>query len=394
MRRRGVLAGSAALLAPAIVRAQPLAPVRLGVLGDVGGMGAATSGPPVIAAVQLAIGDSGHLAGGREVAVLAETFRGRPDDALAIARRWLVQDQVTAILDVPGTTAAIEVQALATRLDRALLNTGSVLADLTEELCSVVATAWGDDVRAMAGAMARAAAQDGRRDWFLIHLDGVLSTLVQREASRAIQAAGGRVVGVSRRPEGAADFAPALAQARASGAAMIGLCDAGDTLGALLAQAHEAPAAATQTMAAFLGTLMDARRLGSAAEGVWLARSFYWNDSDFTRGFARRFLAMTGRMPDASHAAAFVATRHLLRAIAAGEGLDGVALNRVLRRVPAFVFGPSVRLSADGRVPRDMGVFRVRPAGVSEWDVLHRIATIPAGELYTVRATARCSRPG
>lgn len=66
----------------------------------------------------------------------------------------------------------------------------------------------------------------------------------------------------------------------------------------------------------------------ASAAGPSLAWSFYRNDDDLTRGFARRVLA---------------ATRHLPRAITKWEGLDGIALNRVIRRMPAYLFGPAAR---------------------------------------------------
>lgn len=63
----------------------------------------------------------------------------------------------------------------------------------------------------------------------------------------------------------------------------------------------------------------------ASTPGPWLAWSFYWNDHDLSRGFAPR------------------PGRHLPRAITKQEGLDGIALNRVIRRMSAYLFGPAAR---------------------------------------------------
>lgn len=255
-RRQLLLASS--LLPLGMAHAQPVRPIRIGVLGDMTGMAGTVSGPPVSAAVRLAIGDSAGLPDGRPVEVLTGTFHNRPDEALAIARQWFADDGVIAILDVPGINAPSAVQRLATRLDRAMLNTGSVNADLHGAECSTTATHWADDLRAMAAALARAAVADSRETWFLIHLDTAIGSIAQREAARAIAASGGRVVGVSRRPEGTRDYATAFAQARDSGARMIGFCDPFDDLAAQIAQARAAGLfGPDRTPAAFLGTLRN-----------------------------------------------------------------------------------------------------------------------------------------
>jgi len=391
--RRSLLAGGVML--PGLARAQPTRPVRIGVLGDASGMAGTISGPPVVAAVRLAIGDGGRLPEGQDIQVLSGTFNARPDEALAIARTWFMDDGVIAVLDVPGMNTPSAVQRLATRFNRAVLNTGSINADLYGAECSVTATHWADDMRAMAAALARASVKDSRETWFLIHLDTAIGTLVQREAAKAIAAAGGRVVGVSRRPEGTQDYATVFAHARDSGARMIGFCDPFDDLAIQVAQARAAGVSAPdRTPAAFLGTLMDVKRLGADAAGLWLARSFYWNDNDLTRGFARRFLATTGRMPDSSHAAAYAATRHLLRAIAEREGLDGIALNRVMRRMPAYLFGSAARPLPDGRVPREMAVYRVRANPSTDWDLLEKITNFASVDPNTTPLSPRCARPG
>ena len=384
----GALAG-AALARPAIAQ---LRPVRIGVLGDSTGMGAGSAGADT--AVRLAIADSGGRADGRRIEIVSGAFRWRPDEALAVARDWFDAQGVGAIMDAPGLAAPAAVQRLAQERGRSVLNTGSAHPDLTGAACVPVATHWSDDMRAIAWALA---AQAGRARWFLVATDTPFAAFVHREAVRAIEAVGGSVAGLSRRPEGARAFEGAMAQAEASGAAALGFCDPAPVLELQMRAARAAGwGRPGRIAAAFAAIPADARALGADADGFLVARGFHWNDTDATRAFAARFRDAAGALPDAPQAAAYVAARHWLAAVALGDETDGAAANLEMRRNWAWAFGRRIKLRYDGRAITDIAAYRLRGDGATgdPWADAEKVATIPGETAYALARRSGCPVPG
>jgi branched-chain amino acid transport system substrate-binding protein len=205
----------------------------IGVLTDQSGIGASVSGPPLVQAVRMAVEDTGLLPDRRPLSVVTDAFLLKPDDAVAIARRWFDQG-VSAIVDVPSASAATAVQALAWSRGRTTLITGSLSAELTGRDCSPFGSHWSIDSALMATALTRTLARGGRKSWLLVVPDTVPGLAVQADAIRAIEDAGGQVLARSRHPAETTDFASIVAGAKASGAQAVGLCDISGALGAQL----------------------------------------------------------------------------------------------------------------------------------------------------------------
>ena len=379
-----VAAGAAVTSTPARAQDAPQ-PLLLGVLTDRTGIGESVSGPPLLQAVQMAVQDTGALPDGRPISILTESYQLKPDDALAIARRWFDQG-VSVIVDVPGSAAAVAVQALARSRGRSTLITGSVNPALTGRACSPFGSSWGIDSASMTTALVRAVARTGAKTWFLVVPDTVLGQAVQSDAVRAIEEAGGQVVGQSRHPAEATDFASIVTQANDSGARTVGLCDINRGLTDQLDQFQSGGWYGNgRTIAAFLPSITAIHAAGAkAAHGLILASPFYWNQNDQARSFANRFIAATSQMPDAAHAAAYVAVRHYMRAVAVTQSIDAGLVNQEMRRTPVYFFGRSALLRLDGRLAVDLSLLRVKPpeAMHGEWDHYEQIGMIPAADIY------------
>jgi branched-chain amino acid transport system substrate-binding protein len=360
-------------------------PLVIGVLTDRTGIGESVSGPPLLQAVLMAAQDTGALPDGRAMSIVTESYELKPDDALAIARRWFDQG-VSVVVDVPGSAAAAAVQALALSRGRSTLVTGSVNPALTGQACSPFGSSWAIDSATMTTALAGALARSGTNSWFLVVPDTVLGLAVRSDAIRAIEASGGRVVGQSRHPAEATDFASIVTQAKDSGARAIGLCDITRGLTDQLGQFQTGGLFDNgRVVVAFLPAITDIHAAGAkAAHGLILASPFYWDQNDQSRSFANRFITATGRMPDAAHAGAYVAVRHYLRAVGVTQGLDAGLINQEMRRTPVYFFGHSARLRLDGRLAADLLLLRVKPPDAmhGEWDHYEQIGTISAAEIY------------
>lgn len=378
-------AGAAALPAGIAAAQDAPPPLVIGVLSDSSGLGASVSGPPLVQAVKMAIGDTGLLPDGRPLSWLEDSFVLKPDDALTIARRWFDQG-VTAIVDVPGRGAALAVQALATDRKRTALMTGTIDPDLTGRACSPLASSWTVDSASMANGLVRALARGGTKSWFLVVPDTVLGTAVEADAIRAIESIGGQVAGRSRHPADERDYASVIAQAKASGAKAIGLCDITKALAAQLGQFQDGGLFGDgRSVVAFVPALSDIHAAGAnAAQGLLLADLFYWNQNEAAKSFSMRFVNAVGQMPNTAHAAAYVAVRHYLRAVVATETLDAVLVNQEMRRNPVYFFGRAARLRLDGRLTADLSLLRVkaREAMRGAWDHYEQIGVIPAADAY------------
>src|SRR6186713_3633674 len=81
--------------------------VKVGSLGDQSGLYADIGGPGSTVAAQMAIEDSGLLAKGWKIEVIAADHQNKPDVGTNIARQWLDVDKVDAIADVPTSSVAL-----------------------------------------------------------------------------------------------------------------------------------------------------------------------------------------------------------------------------------------------------------------------------------------------
>ncbi len=81
--------------------------------------------------------------------------------------------------------------------------------------------------------------RESGKKWFFITTDIIFGHALEAEATRAIKAEGGTVVGSARHPIGTHDFSSFLLQAQSSGADVIALAAGGTDLIAAVRQAKE-----------------------------------------------------------------------------------------------------------------------------------------------------------
>lgn len=392
--RRAMLA-SGSIWASRVGAQGSLPVIRIGVLWDRSGVGAATSGLDQIVSARLAVADFGHLSRGYPVELVDAEFERRPDQAVTIARKWFDESNLAAIVDLPGTAAPAQVQELARVRGRTVMNTSSVNAALTGAACAPTATHWMDDTVALTRAMTIGMSAGGVNTWFLVVPDDTLGLAFQADATVAIESSGGRVVGFVRYPSDSTSFARPLASARDSVAAAIGLCAMGPPLVAQVRQAREMGLFdASKAICAYAATIRDVHALGAPeAQGLWLTTGFYWNRNEQTRSFSFRFNEITSRMPDKSYAVTYTAIGHFLRIVKALDTVDAAVANAAMRREPVYFFGDNGRVRIDGRVMLDMGLYRVKAqeAVREPWDYYEPIRTISAADVFRPRAKGGCA---
>ena len=368
--------------------------IKIGVLGDQSNVAADAGGLGSIAAVKMAIADAGGKVAGMPIEIVAADFLAKPDNAVQIAKRWYESEGVDAITDVPYSGAGLAVQNVAGADKKIVLIAGAAASDITGKGCNLYTTQWSDDTYSLAAATGQAAVAAGGKKWFFLTADYAFGDSVQRDATGVITAAGGEVIGSVRHPIDTRDFSSFLLQAQGSGANVIGLASVGANTIAEVKQAAEfGIPQGGQKLAGFLVFITDIHGIGlQAAQHLYNAEGFYWDQNDEARAFAKRFFKEIGRMPSKEQAAAYASVAHYLKAIAAAGTKDATVVARKMQALPVDYFGRKGSIRADGRVLYDISLYEVKTPAESKypWDYYKLVKDIPAEKAFRPIADGGC----
>lgn len=382
--RRLLLGGLAAapLAAPGIIKAQTTSkPVKIGLLSDMGGPYVDVGGPGNKVATQMAIDDFGGSVLGRPIEILQGDDQNKPDVATSLARQWIDDEKVDALADGAASSSSLAIQQVCREKKRLYLATGPASSDITGKQCSPYCTHWSYDTYALAHGTGGALTKSGGDSWFFITADYAFGYALERDTMNAVKAAGGKVLGAVRAPLGTSDFSSYLVQAQASGAKVIGLANAGTDTQNSVKQAAEFGLTQKQKLATLLMQISDVEALGlKAAAGLIYTDSFYWDMTDKTRAWSKRWGAkMGGRVPGLLHAGSYAAALHWLKAIKAAGTTEAEAVIAKMKAMPVNDFyNTNVKVREDGRVMHQMYLWQVKTPTESKYphdDCMH-LATI------------------
>ena len=191
--------------------------------------------------------------------------------------------------------------------------------------CSPYTVHWTYDTWAMAHGTGSALTKHGADTWFLIVPDYAYGAALSRDTTEAVTKAGGKIIGSVKHPMNTSDYSSFLLQAQASKAKVIGLANAGADLINTIKQASEfGITKAGQSLASLLVFSSDVKALGlQAAQGLNLTEAFYWDQTDATREFSKRFAAkFNGKMPTMAQAGVYSSILHYLKAVSALKSKD------------------------------------------------------------------------
>jgi branched-chain amino acid transport system substrate-binding protein len=399
MLSRRFLLAAAPALAASRARAQTAgAPVRIGVLADMSGPYADNTGPGLVLAAQMAVEDFGGQVLGRPVRVEFADDQNKPDVGLGIARRWLAEDGVQAIVGGSASSITLAVSDLARARGRILLIAASGSTDLTGKACTPVSFQFGFDTYALPKAVVEPAVRGGLKSWYILNVDYAFGHSLRRDAATLIEQAGGRVVGSAAFPLNTADFSSYLLQAQSSRAQAVALATGGADWTNLVKQAHEfglSRGGGRQTLVSLATGFNEVLAAGlNVAAGMLLATTFYWDRTDATRGFAQRFMQRhRGAAPNSHQAAGYSGTLHFLKAVQAAGTAEGSAVAEAMRRLRVSDFDvPDAAVRLDGQVMRPMYLARVKApeASKNRNDVFEVLETIPGEMAWRPAAESAC----
>jgi branched-chain amino acid transport system substrate-binding protein len=388
LKRRALLGAAALAGLPALgARAQKAAPVTVGVLTDASGPYADSGGKGSLIAARMAVADFGGSVLGETPQVKFGDSENKPDVAAALARDWFDKGGVDAVTDLPVTPVALAVQEVAKEKQRTVMITASAINEFTSKLCMPVSTHWADDVHAMTTMTAKQVVKDGGDSWFFVTVDFSFGKLLQAAATSVVEANGGKVLGQAYFPIGNSDFGSQLLRAQSSGAKVIGLAAVGGDQVNVVKQAAEfgLTRGTGKTLAGFLVYITDIHALGlPVAQGLVLTSGFYWDQTDGSRAFSKRFFAEQKAMPTRNQASVYLSTLHFLKSAAQAGTRDALAVGKAMRALPVDYFGRPASVRADGRVMYDVTLYRVKSPADSKaaWDYYTPIGTLPAAEAF------------
>ena len=397
LTRRATLGALAAapFARPALIRAQTSsAPVRIGLLSDVAGPYRHVGGPGSRVTAEMAVADFGGSVLGRPIEVMQGDDQNKADVAGALAREWIDDKGVDVLADGAATSAALAIQQIAREKKRIFLMSTPTSTVLIGKQCSPYGFQFAADTYALAKGVGGALAKSGGDTWFFITADYEFGASLQAATEEFVKAAGGKVLGSVRAPLGTADFSSYLLQAKASGAKIIGLANAGTDLQNCIKQGAEfGITRGGQRFATLLMIINDVVSLGAdVCNGLVLTNSFYWNLSAESRDWTKRYVAKMDAPPNEYNAGCYAAVTHWLKAVKAANTLDADAVAAKMRETPLNDFyNKNVRIMANGCVPHTMYLWQVKepPAG-NRYDLFNKLAEMPSPEAFPPPAQFGC----
>ena len=368
--------------------------VKIGVLNDQSGLYADLGGPGSVTAARMAAEDAGGMVLGKPIEIMFADHQNKADVGVAIARRWFENESVDMAIGFDNSSVALAVEQLAAEHNRIAIAGAVGSTAFTGKNCTRNEASWIYDSYALTTSLAKSTVAEGRDTWFFITVDYAFGHSLEADATAAVQAAGGKVLGSVRHPLNTSDFSSYLLQAQASGAKVVAFANGGGDMVNAVKQANEFGLTKKQSMVALLIFISDVQSMQlQAAQGLKFVTGFYWDRDDDSRAWSKRFFDKQGRMPTMAQASIYSAVRHYIKAIAAAGTDEARAVMVKMRELPVndfYVKNGHVR--EDGRLVHDMLFAQVKTPAESgkPWDYYKVLNVIPGDQAFRPLAEGGC----
>jgi branched-chain amino acid transport system substrate-binding protein len=375
--------------------AQGTGPVRIGFITDMASLYADIDGPAGAEMIKWAVQDFGGKVLNRPIEVLTADHQNKADVAASKAREWIDSQDLAMLIGGTSSGTNLAMAGIAKEKKKPFISIGAGSARLTNEDCSPYTIHYAYDTVALAKVGGSALIKSGAKKWYFLTADYAFGHSLEADASNVVKANGGTVVGSVKHPLNASDFSSFLLQAQGSKADILAMANAGgDTINAMKA-AKEFGIGKSMKVAGLLVFINDVHAVGVAnAEGLQLADSWYWNQDDDSRKFAKRFFDKYKRMPSSLQAADYSATMNYLKAVQQAGTTDS---DKVMATLKATKFNDfyhkNASIRGDGRMIHDMYLFQVKSAkeSTTPWDYYKLVAKVPGDQAFTTPAESKCA---
>lgn len=368
--------------------------IKLGVLTDFSSIYADNSGKGSLQAVQMAVDEFGGNIDGTPIEIVSADFQNKADVSMTIARRWIDQEHVDVIVDAPNSSIALAMAALARDTDKVYLS-GAVSSDITGKGCTPNSVQFAPDTYSFAAVAVRPLVERGMKSWFALTVDYALGHSMERDTKAIATANGAEWIGEIRFPFNTPDFSSFLLQAQSSGADTLAFATGGLDLQNSVRQAAEYGVGGSMNLVGLSVELLDSYKIGKdVLGGLYLTESWYWDQNDENRAFAKRYFDVIGKMPSRTQVATYSMARHYLASVKElGSDASGKAVVDAMKKLPVDdIYGGGGHVREDGRLIKDMFLAQVKTTAEStgEWDLYKILDTVPGEKAFRPVEESEC----
>jgi branched-chain amino acid transport system substrate-binding protein len=394
MKLRWIMAAILAAQASTALAADNV--IRIGVLNDQSGVFADNGGRGSVAAAKLAAEDFGNELLGKKIEIISADHQNKPDIASATARKWFDNEGVDMIADGAASSAGFAILEVAKQKNKIFVISGPGSSDFTGKSCSPVSFHFNYDTYALSKLTSDAITRAGGKTWYFVTADYAFGHALQRDATKFIEAAGGKVIGSAAHPLGTADFASFLLQAQGSKADVVGLATSGADVQTAIKQAGEfGIVEGGQKLAGLLVFITDVNSLGlKVTQGLQVTTSFYWDLNERTRAWSKRYAAlMDGKVASMVQAGVYSGVHHYLAAVKAAGTTDATAVAAKMHEMKVNdMYNKDVAIRPDGRVLHTMYLVQVKKPEESKYkfDYYRIVSSKPGEEVFRPMSEGGC----
>ncbi len=369
--------------------------VKIGFITDVSGLYSDIDGQGGAEAIKMAIADFGGSVNGKKIEFMSADHQNKADIAASKAREWFDRQGVDLLIGGTNSGTSLAMSKLAAEKKKPFIAVGAGSARLTNEECTPYTVHYAYDTVALAKGTGSAVVKQGGKTWFFLTADYAFGHSLENDTARVVKASGGTVLGSVKHPLSASDFSSFLLQAQASKAQILGLANAGgDTINAIKA-ANEFGVTKTMRLAGLLMFINDVHSLTlPLTQGMYLTDSWYWDQSDDSRKWARRYFSKMKKMPSSIQAADYSAAMTYLNAVkAAGTDAPEKVLEQLKSTKINDMYAKGGVVRPDGRMVHDMFLMQVKTPAESKaaWDYYKVVQTIPGDQAFTTKTESKCA---
>ena len=369
--------------------------VKIGIITDMSGVYSDIDGQGGVEAIKMAVADFGGTVLGKKIEVMSADHQNKADIAASKAREWFDQQGVDMLIGGTNSGTALAVSKVAAEKKKPYIVIGAGTARLTNEECTPYTVHYAYDTVALAKGTGAAVVKQGGKSWYFLTADYAFGTSLENDTATVVKANGGTVVGSVRHPLSASDFSSFMLQAQASKAQILGLANAGgDTVNSIKA-ANEFGVTKTMKLAGLLMFISDIHSLTlNLTHGMYQTDSWYWDQSDETRKWSRRFFEKMKKMPTSLHAADYSATLQYLNAVKAIGSDDPEKILAHMKSTKINdMYAKNGYIRADGSMIHEMYLLQVKEQAQSKypWDYYTVVQKIPGEQAFTTKAETKCA---
>jgi branched-chain amino acid transport system substrate-binding protein len=392
LTRRAAIGAGTATLTIGRSRAQT-GPIRIGLLSDFSGPFRDINGPTSVACLAQAVAEFTAANPDIKVETISADHQNKPDIAVSVLRSWFDQQGVDMVLNVTNSAVALAATTIITEKDKVCINTSAGSSVLTGSSCSRNLVHWTYDTWNLSHSSTTQVIKVGGKTWLFVTPNYAYGKALQADATKFIEAAGGKVLGAAIFPfPETTDFSSFIIQAAGSNADVVVFAIGGTDEVNFIKQAQEFGLTRRARVVGMTGFITDMISMGlPVAQGLLITENFYWDFNDRTRAFYSRVKPRlaAGVYPNMLQAGDYAGTLHYLKTVKAigaarakGSGREVVD---AMKRIPTDddCFG-SGSIREDGRKLHPAYLWQVKSPAESggPGDVYKLVGTTPADQAF------------